>query len=363
MANSGSGSTVSHLRNAALLLIIVINILVWSVLALSAVDRQRPLAAAPTPAATSTSAPVSPPAVASPTLPATSETTPTVPAPALTLPVHNRDAAALLPIGDDTLVIALLGTDNDRASSIWRTDSIILAFIIQDTGRIGLLSIPRDLWVYIPDRGNGRINTVDALGERGQQPSGGLALLDKTLRHNLGVPVDHMVCIDFEGFVRIVDAVGGITVDVEKPIADIFPDTQSPTGEFHMDLAAGPQHLDGRTALAYCRSRLSTSDFDRARRQRQVLLALWKQAFTVDTLAQAPQLWETFGDSFDTDLSLGQAAQLAQWVYGIDAGNVRSASLDATMVEPWTTPQGAQVLLPRREIIQQAILDLLAATD
>ena len=74
-------------------------------------------------------------------------------------------------------------------------------------------------------------------------------MLDKTLRHNLGVPVDHVVRVDFNGFVRIVDAVGGVTVEVEKPIADIFPDPHSATGEFRMDLPAGPQHLDGRTAL------------------------------------------------------------------------------------------------------------------
>jgi LCP family protein required for cell wall assembly len=342
-----------------LLLILGVNILVWSVLVLSAAGRQHSPVAAVMSVATSTN----PLAVASPASPVDVDSVLTLSAVPLTLPVHNRDAAALLPIGDDTLTIALLGTDRNRASSIWRTDSIILAFVVQGSGRIGLLSVPRDLWVHIPDHGDGRINTVDALGERGQQPGGGRALLDKTLRHNLGVPVDHVVYVDFDGFVRIVDAVGGVTVDVEKPIADIFPDPQSPTGEFHMDLAVGPQHLDGRTALAYCRSRLSTSDFDRARRQRQVLLALWKQAFTVDTLAQAPQLWDTFGDSFETDLSLGQAVQLAQWVYGIDAANVRSTCLDATMITPWTTPQGAQVLLPRRENIQQAILDLLTPSD
>jgi LCP family protein required for cell wall assembly len=272
----------------------------------------------------------------------------------------------MVPIGEDTVVVALLGIDQGRSSGVWRTDSIILALINQQAKRMGLLSVPRDLWAYIPGHGYGRINTVDTMGEQAHGPGGGLALLDQTFRHNLGLPIDHIVRIDFHGFVRLIDALGGVTVDVEKPIADAFPDPLSPgddshpTGMFEMDLPAGPQHLDGRTALAYCRSRLTTSDFDRSRRQRQVLVALWEQAFTLQTLAQAPQLWATLGDAFETDLTMAQAIQLAHRVQGIDPRNVRSASLDAATVTPWTTPQGEQVLLPQTDAIRQAILDLLS---
>jgi len=177
------------------------------------------------------------------------------------------------------------------------------------------------------------------------------------------VPVDHYVRIDFDGFVRVIDALGGVTVHVDRPIADIFPDPLSPSGEFQMDLPAGPQHMDGRTALAYCRSRLSTSDFDRARRQQRVLMALWKQAFTVETLAQAPHLWATFRDVFETDLTKGEAVRLAHLVYGVEAQHVRSARLDASTVKPWTTPGGAQVLLPQTDVIRGVILDLLSSTE
>jgi LCP family protein required for cell wall assembly len=366
--NTKSGSSLNLLQRTALLLVIAANIVVWGVLVLDATFGQRGSSPAAVPViVTATFTPavsVSPPPPVAPhplladdgaTIPITTTT--------LSLPVLDRDAASLLAIGDDTIVIALLGVDKRSASSIWRSDSIILAFIAQKARRMDLLSIPRDLWVYIPDHGEGRINTVDALGERAHGSGGGQALLDRTLRHNLGVPVDHVVRIDFDGFVRIIDAVGGVTVEVEKPIADVFPDPHSPTGEFRMDLPAGPQHLDGRTALAYCRSRLSTNDFDRARRQRQVLMALWKQTFTTDTLAHAPQLWDTLGDAFETDLSMGEIMQLAQWAYGIGPENVHTASLDATMVRSWTTPQGAQVLLPQRDAIQRAILDLLDAPD
>jgi LCP family protein required for cell wall assembly len=270
----------------------------------------------------------------------------------------GRNDPALLPIGDQTLVIALLGMDTNRASGVWRTDSIILVFIDQRSMQIGMLSVPRDLWVEIPDHGYSRINTVDALGER-TQPGGGRVLLDRTFRHNLGVPVDRLVRIDFSGFVRVVDALGGVTVHVEQPIADTFPDPLSPTGEFHLDLPAGPQHLDGHTALAYCRSRMTTSDIDRGRRQRQVLTALWKQAFTAQNLAKAPKLWAALSDAFETDMQMVEAGQLANQVYGIGSEQVRSASIDWELVQPWTTPQGAQVLLPRTEEIKQRIFDLL----
>jgi LCP family protein required for cell wall assembly len=259
----------------------------------------------------------------------------------------------LLPIGEDILVFALLGTDEERTPGSWRTDAIVLAFVDPGARRVGLLSIPRDLWVYIPGYGHERINTVDIMG--------GLALLDQTFRYNLGVPVHHYVRVNFSGFARIVDAVGGVTVNVEQALEDKIPDPLSPTGWFEIALEEGSQHLDGQTALAYCRSRITTSDFDRSRRQRQVLLALWQQTFTVDALGQVPELWAVLGESFDTDLSVGAGIQLAQAMVGLDVENVRSASLNAA-VEQWTTPDGAWVLLPHPDAVRQAILDLLSSS-
>jgi LCP family protein required for cell wall assembly len=344
-----------------LLLAIGANLLVWSVLALSAAGLYRPpfgVYGEATPAVTSAFAPAVP-ITPSPTL-----SCPTPPmVDGIPMPLPGRTGASLTPIGDHTLVLALLGVDTGRTSSAWRTDTIILVFIEQEAKRVGMLSIPRDLWVFIPDHGYGRINTVDALGERAEPAGGGLALLDRTLRHNLGVPVDHYVRTDFNGFVRIVDAVGGVTVDVERPVADIFPDPSSPTGEFRMDLPVGSQHMDGRTALAYCRSRSTTSDFDRSRRQQKVLMALWKQAFTLETLGEAPYLWATFSGVFETDLTKAEAVRLAHLVYGVEPHNVRSARLDAATVTPWTTPQGAQVLLPQTDAIHRVIVELLSPSD
>jgi anionic cell wall polymer biosynthesis LytR-Cps2A-Psr (LCP) family protein len=118
--------------------------------------------------------------------------------------------------------------------------------------------------------------------------------------------------------------------------------------------------MDGRTALIYCRSRKRTSDFDRSRRQQEVLVALWKKALTVEVLAQAPQLWTEFKDAYETDLSMGDAIQTARVMYGIGLENVHSKTLDHATVWDWTTPQGAQVLIPRLDVIRQSVLDLLS---
>ncbi len=267
----------------------------------------------------------------------------------------------MLPIDGDIQVIALLGIDQGHNSAVWRTDSIILAFVDRKGKRLSLLSIPRDLWVHIPGYADNRINTVDALGERTHYPGGGLALLDKTLRFNLGIPVHRYIRLDFQGFVDIIDALGGITVDVTSPLSDDFPDPTSPSGWVWVTLPKGPKHMDGRMALTYCRSRVSTNDFDRNSRQQQVLFAVWKKALTVETLAQAPQLWAEFSTSFETDLAMTEAIQLATFVHGLAPAQVKSQSLDYHFVREWTTPDGAQVLLPQTQEIRHAALVLVSS--
>ena len=266
----------------------------------------------------------------------------------------------MVAIDGDIEVIALLGLDEAQGAAVWRTDSIILAFVDRKQGRLSLLSVPRDLWVQIPGYASNRINTVDALGERVDHPGGGHGLLDETLRLNLGVPVHHYVRIDFAGFVRMVDAMGGIEVDVPVPLWEWFPDPEAPLGRRYFALPAGPRQMDGRTALAYSRSRMTTSDFDRSSRQQRVLLALWHKALTLDALRQVPKLWKEFQDSVSTDLSTKELLQLVYFAHALEPEQVRRGQLDSTMVRNWTTAGGAQVLLPRVEIVQQAVLDLVS---
>ncbi len=234
--------------------------------------------------------------------------------------------------------IVLLGSDRRPGSAAWRTDSIIIVSIDSTNNVVRLLSIPRDLWVYIPGHGYNRINTADLWGELARQGSGP-ERVKQTIHHNLGIPIHYYVRVDFAGFVKIIDTVGGIDVDVDCALPD-------------MKLSAGMHHMDGKLALRYARSRYSTNDFDRGRRQRKVLMALWDQALTLNIIPKLPQLWWTMANSFQTDLTLDQVINLAYVGVQLEPQRILSRAINASHVQGWMTPQGASVLLPRQDKIR-----------
>jgi anionic cell wall polymer biosynthesis LytR-Cps2A-Psr (LCP) family protein len=105
---------------------------------------------------------------------------------------------------------------------------------------------------------------------------------------------------------------------------------------------------------------MTTSDFDRSRRQQQVMMALWVQALTPKTMIQAPRLWDKFKGTFDTDLTTFEAVRLAYTLRNIGQENVRTRHLDYTTATPWRTPGGSEVLVPQKAAIQGIILELLS---
>jgi len=115
-------------------------------------------------------------------------------------------------------------------------------------------------------------------------------------------------------------------------------------------------HMDGKLALRYARSRYSTNDFDRGRRQRKVLMALWDQALTMDIIPKLPALWWTMASTFQTDLSLSEVINLAYVGVQLEPQRILSRAIGASHVQSWMTPEGAAVLLPRQDRIQ-ALLD------
>lgn len=236
------------------------------------------------------------------------------------------------------LNILLLGSDKRPDSGAWRTDSMIVVSVDERNKVVRLLSIPRDLWVDIPGHGYNRINTADLWGELAQK-GGGPQRVKETIYQNLGIPIHYYIRVDFQGFIKIVDLVGGVDVDVECALSDI-------------NLSAGMHHFDGKHALQYARSRKSTNDFDRGRRQRKVLMALWEQALTLDIVPRLPELWITMADSFKTDLPLSEVINLAYLGTQIKHQHIRTRAIDASMTQSWVTPAGAFVQLPRAERIQ-----------
>jgi LCP family protein required for cell wall assembly len=263
----------------------------------------------------------------------------------------------------EATTVLLLGTDRRSSDSDTdNTDILMLFHLDPDARRIVILSIPRDLYVEIPGQGQGRINTAYAQGE--QDGTGGLALARQTVSTTLGIPVQHAALLDFHAFVTLIDAIGGVDVDVPYAIRDpTYPD--SGTGYDPFYLSAGQHHLDGATALKYARTRITSGgDFDRATRQRQIVFAVRDRVTRLDLLpgliVQSPQLWSALQGALETDLTLTEIVDLAVMASRIPADQITAAAIDETCTQPWVTPGGASVLIAIPSAIDALVTDLFA---
>ncbi|MFB0534223.1 MAG: LCP family protein [Anaerolineae bacterium] len=261
--------------------------------------------------------------------------------------------------------ILLLGTDKREGEhGPWRTDTMILGTIDPQGKTAGMLSIPRDLWVPVPGYDENRINSANFIGDRDKYPGGGPALAMKTVEYNFGVPVHYYVLVDFDGFEKIIDTIGGIDVNVERTLhdeqyPDPSPDNPNRVRTIHFE--AGLQHMDGKAALEYARSRKSTSDFDRSHRQMQIILAVREQALRLNLIPRVPELIVTLADTVQTSLQPGNIITLARWAGEIERESLRSVVIDYNMTVEHVTPTGAWVLLPIREKIRPAVEELFTS--
>jgi LCP family protein required for cell wall assembly len=264
----------------------------------------------------------------------------------------------------EATTVLLLGTDRRNSGSTTdNTDTLILFHLDPNARRAVILSIPRDLYVEIPGHGPGRINTAYAWGE--QDGTGGLALARRAVSTTLGIPIHHAVLLDFYAFVALVDALGGVDLEVPYTILDpTYPD--SGIGYDPFALLAGRHHLDGATALKYARTRATAGgDFDRTARQRQLVLAVRDRITSLDLLpgliAQSPQLWAALQTAFETDLTLGEIVDLAVFTSRIPADQIVTAGIDQSCTYSWTTSSGASVLAIDGGALAALITDLFAA--
>ena len=281
--------------------------------------------------------------------------TPSAPVAVATPPVQPtlEPTPSPLPLGPGDLNLLLLGTDQRHgADRSWRTDTIIVVAIRPRLGLVAMLSIPRDLWVTIPGYGQNRINVADYWGEATRGAGGGPRVLGATLQQNLGIPIHAYARVNFDGLVKIIDALGGVTVTVERPFNEIIDDADG-SAPIPLRLQPGQQHLDGLTALAYCRSRHGSSDMDRSRRQQQVLLAMRNAAMRPEMLPRLPGLISALSGTVTTDLQPSQVLSLLKMALQFKPEAFRRQVFDYTMARDWTTPAGAQVLLPNRARISQ----------
>ncbi len=248
----------------------------------------------------------------------------------------------------------------------FRTDTMLVLTLDPVSKTAGMLSIPRDLWVPIPGYGVAKINTAHVLGQLHNHPGGGPGLAVETVETNLGVPIHYYVRADFNAFVELIDRIGGIDITVEEEIDDPkYPsnDPADPYGYDPLHIEVGEHHFDGEMALKYARTRRSSGgDFDRAERQQEVIKAVFNKVTRLDMLptllAQAPQMWRTFQDSVETDLTLEEIIALARLASEVDPDDVESAVIDERYILFHETDDGQQVLVPLRDKMRELRDDL-----
>jgi polyisoprenyl-teichoic acid--peptidoglycan teichoic acid transferase len=257
--------------------------------------------------------------------------------------------------------ILLLGTD-ERAGEGGppRTDTIMLMTLDLENQTAGLLSLPRDMWVPIPGYDIAtKINTTYAIGEMRRYPGGGAQLVKDTVSSFIGRPIEYYVQIDFSGFVRFIDLIGGINVYVPQTIHD----EHYPTADYGVELfriEAGNQYLDGETALKYVRTRQTDSDYMRAGRQQQVMQAVLDKVLAADMIpmliAKSPQLMSTMRDSFSMDIPLPVVMEIANYARrNTPTEPLRRLVLDAQYGEETYSSDGAWILVPNRSRVREAL--------
>ncbi len=262
---------------------------------------------------------------------------------------------ALAPIN-----ILLLGTD-DRADEQGppRTDTIILLTLDPQTNTAGMLSLPRDLWVPIPGFDfNAKINTAYGLGET-HNDSGGAQLVMDTVSQLIGRPIDYYVRVNFQGFVQTIDLIGGIDVMVQKTIHDEeYPTADYGVETFHLE--AGQQHLDGKTALKFARTRHGDDDYGRARRQQEVIRAVVDKVLRADMIVTLlPKTWmliSTMRSSIDTNIPVLVQYELAEYMRVAALQEIRQEVLDSRYGQEVSDNQETGwILIPDREKVRVAV--------
>jgi len=254
--------------------------------------------------------------------------------------------APLLDVPDGMITILIMGSDY-RPGEGSRTDVILLAFLNPKTGTVSVVSLPRDLYVYVTNWQMQRINTA--------YPHGGFGTMQDTLEYNLGVVPDYYAITNFDGMKNIVNTLGGIEVNTAVKLSD---KCEIPPGSGTRWCSVGPglMHMDGDTALWYVRSRYSTSDFDRGRRAEEVMQALFAKMISINAITRAPELYTQFGSAIDTNLSISTILPLLNLAAQLGDGSIVDRyTINEKHVTAWTTPGGGSVQLPNIEAIQAVL--------
>ncbi len=239
--------------------------------------------------------------------------------------------------------ILLLGSDW-RANSGYRTDVIMLISIYTKEEKVSIVSFPRDLWVTIPGVSEQRINTAQAYG--------GFPLTQKTFEYNFGVSLDYYMMTNFNGFLSIIDTLGGIEINAAQNLTDRC-DLSYAHGST-CSIGPGAATLDSEMALWYVRSRYTSDDFDRTRRAQEVIMGILKKVISINGVANAGEIYNTLSSSVVTDMTIGDIIPLISLTAKIinDPTRINTYAIGRSHVTSYVIPSsGANVLLPNYDAI------------
>lgn len=243
--------------------------------------------------------------------------------------------------------ILIMGMGGPNHPGALLTDSVIFASLDTLNNKVALLSIPRDLMVPIPGDSQNKINSAFSTGYndyyqkncsskkradacKNDALTAGANLTGKTVSNILNQPVDYYIFLDFNGFEKVIDQLGGIDVYVNKSIYDPYYPDKTMTGYEPFTIKAGQHHLNGATALKYARSRETSSDFDRAARQQTIIWAIKDKALSVGILSNPKKLSDfilALSDSVRTNLSLSEAKTLFEKIKDVSSKSVKTVVL------------------------------------
>ncbi|KUK94553.1 MAG: LytR family transcriptional protein [Anaerolineaceae bacterium 46_22] len=243
----------------------------------------------------------------------------------------------------------VLGSDY-RPQSGFRTDVLLLIALDKSSGRMSFVSFPRDLWVTIPGYGEQRINVV--------MQTGGFQLLADTLQYNFGVYPTQYAMIDMEGFIDVIDVLGGISFETDSYTADACEKELDP--DKWCEVGPGMVTLDSQWALWYVRARYNSSDFDRMRRTQEVVKAVIDKVVSPAGLLKIPDLTRIYDTEVESNINPDQIFVLSQAGLNFNSDqDIRRFTIGPEVVTSWTTPDGGAVLLPHIEAIQGILQEAL----
>lgn len=249
-----------------------------------------------------------------------------------------------------TTLYMILGSDF-RPESGYRTDVIMLVAVDSLSGKVSLVSFPRDLWVTIPGYFEERINAVMQVG--------GFPLLANTMQTNFGIYPTNFVMVDMEGFLSMIDVLGGITFETEFQTADACDSSLDP--DRWCEVGPGEVPLDKDWALWYVRARYNSSDFDRLRRTQEVVQAVAKKVISPVGWLKWPALMDVYASEVESNLSPDELLPFIRFAFGFDPDeDIRHYTIGPNEAVGYTTASGAQVLIPNVPLIQSILQKALS---